>query len=117
MQITLVTFVTPASENIRGTSALPYHLIKGRSGTSYENEMLTLRNAFATKNEVEIEIYTFNNNKLSDEKIAEVEKEIRRDGNTEKRIDGTTERRKYGNTERRKYGNTEFWRYIETINE
>jgi len=72
----MITTMTPSSENIRGTSALPYHLIKGRSGTSYENEMLTLRNAFATKNEVEIEIYTFNNNKLSDEKIAEVEREL-----------------------------------------
>lgn len=29
MNITLITFVTPSSENIRGTSALPYHLIKG----------------------------------------------------------------------------------------
>jgi len=45
----MITTMTPTSENIRGTSALPYHLIKGRSGTSYENEMLTLRIADATK--------------------------------------------------------------------
>ena len=73
----MITTMTPASENIRGTSALPYHLIKGRSGTSYENETLMLRNANATKIEaVEIEVYTFNNNGISDEKIAEVEKEL-----------------------------------------
>ena len=66
MKIILVTFVTPASENIRGTSALPYHLIKGRlSPTLPEKE-----------GELSIAIYTFNSNALSDEKIAEVEKEL-----------------------------------------
>lgn len=66
MKIILVTFVTPASENIRGTSALPYHLIKGRlSPTLPEKE-----------GELSLAIYTFNSNALSDEKIAEVEKEL-----------------------------------------
>lgn len=66
----LVTFVTPASENIRGTSALPYHLIKGclspalprKEGDSEVNK--------------EFVVYTFNNNGLSEEKIAEVAKEL-----------------------------------------
>lgn len=59
MKITLITIMTPASENIRGTSALPYHLIKG-----------------SILNDNQFVIYTFNNNGLSDEKIAEVEKEL-----------------------------------------
>lgn len=63
MKVILVTFVTPASENIRGTSALPYHLIKGmRMG--------------ALGGFIPVEVYTFNNNGLSDEKIAKVEKEL-----------------------------------------
>ena len=53
MRVVLISFVTPASENIRGTSALPYHLIKGT-----------------------LPIYTFNNNQLPGEKIVEVEKEL-----------------------------------------
>ena len=70
MNTILITFVTPASENIRGTSALPYHLIKGclspalprREGDSEVNK--------------EFVVYTFNNNGLSEDKIAEVEKEL-----------------------------------------
>lgn len=63
MKVILVTFVTPASENIRGTSALPYHLIKGmRMGVLGDF--------------IPVEIYTFNNNELTDEKISEVEKEL-----------------------------------------
>lgn len=69
MNITLITFVTPASENIRGTSALPYHLIKGGSPTPSlpEGEGDIAHN---------FSIYTFNNNALSDEKIAEVSQEL-----------------------------------------
>ena len=69
MKTSLITFVTPASENIRGTSALPYHLIKGGSPTPSlpEGEGDIAHN---------FSIYTFNNNALSDEKIAEVEKEL-----------------------------------------
>ena len=69
MKKILITFVTPASENIRGTSALPYHLIKGGSPTPslLEGEGDIAHN---------FSIYTFNNNALSDEKIAEVEKEL-----------------------------------------
>lgn len=69
MKITLITFVTPAAENIRGTSALPYHLIKGGSPTPSlpEGEGDIAHN---------FSIYTFNNNALSDEKIAEVSQEL-----------------------------------------
>ena len=63
MNTILITFVTPASENIRGTSALPYHLIKGCLFNDNVND-----NQF--------DIYSFNNNGLSEEKIAEVEKEL-----------------------------------------
>lgn len=64
MRVVLLTFITPASENIRGTSALPYHLIKGSliNGNANDNFSFT--------------IYSFNANKLSDEKMAEVEKEL-----------------------------------------
>ena len=57
--------MTPASENIRGTSALPYHIRMG-----------TILNANVNGNDNFI-IYSFNNNGLSDEKIAEVEKELK----------------------------------------
>lgn len=71
MNITLITFVSPASENIRGTSALPYHLIKGGSPTPAiprREGDLDVNNEFV--------IYTFNSNNLSDEKIAEVSQEL-----------------------------------------
>ena len=59
MKIFMITTMTPTSENIRGTSALPYHLMVERD------------------KDIDIEVYTFNNNNISDEKIAEVEKELR----------------------------------------
>ncbi len=62
MRFFLITTMTPASENIRGTSALPYHLIKGLSLANDDKEVV---------------IYTFNNNQLSDDKIAEVERELK----------------------------------------
>ena len=65
MKIILITFVTPASENIRGISALPYHIRMG-----------TILNANVNANDNFI-IYSFNNNGLSDEKIVEVEKELK----------------------------------------
>lgn len=54
----MITTMTPTSENYRGTSALPYHLMKERD-----------------KN-IEIDIYTFNNNGVLDEKIHSVEQEL-----------------------------------------
>ena len=62
--------MTPSSENIRGTSALPYHLIKGGLSLS-----LPRREGDSDVND-DFVVYTFNNNELSDEKIAEVEKEL-----------------------------------------
>lgn len=64
MRIVLVSILTPASENIRGTSALPYHIRMGG-----------ILNGIVNGNDNFI-IYSFNNNGLSDEKIAEVEKEL-----------------------------------------
>ena len=58
--------MTPASENIRGTSALPYHLIKGSLFNDNDNG----------NDNISFDIYTFNNNGLCEEKIAEVEKEL-----------------------------------------
>lgn len=58
MRIVLITQITPASENVRGTSALPYHLMVHRPA------------------DVDIVIYSFNGNQLSDAKIKEVEKEL-----------------------------------------
>ena len=54
MKLILITQITPASENVRGTSALPYHLMVHRPA------------------DVEIVIYSFNGNELSDTKIKEV---------------------------------------------
>lgn len=54
----MITTMTPTSENIRGTSALPYHLLAGRD------------------KDVMVEIYTFNNNDITDVKIRQVEKEL-----------------------------------------
>lgn len=58
MRIVLITQITPASENVRGASALPYHLMVHRS------------------TDVEIIIYSFNGNQLSGTKIKEVEEEL-----------------------------------------
>ncbi|MBR1518920.1 MAG: glycosyltransferase family 1 protein [Prevotella sp.] len=79
-RIVLITLVTPASENIRGTSALPYHLIKGVGNVNAGQNGNSLAGVGAD-NPLELqthifEIYSFNSNKLSDEKIAEVEKEL-----------------------------------------
>ena len=91
MKICLITTMTPASENIRGTSALPYHLIKGYTAKLYEDdtlryenenrskELLENNNGYSENSKLKTEnfiIYTFNNNNLSDEKILEVEKEL-----------------------------------------
>ncbi|MGM9803095.1 MAG: glycosyltransferase [Muribaculaceae bacterium] len=51
--------MAPAADNIGGTSALPYHLMVHRA------------------DDVDVEVFTFNTNGLSEEKIAEVEQELR----------------------------------------
>jgi len=58
MKIIHINILTPAKENIRGTSALPYHLLKERD----EN--------------INVELYTFNNNNLSYDEINKVSKEL-----------------------------------------
>lgn len=58
MKIALITINTPASTNQGGTSALPYHLLIKRP------------------KDVEVVVYSFNYNKLSENSIAEVEKEL-----------------------------------------
>lgn len=59
MKIAAITILTPYRENYKGTSALPYHLMVHRP------------------DDVEIEIYSFNNNRLSADKIREVENELK----------------------------------------
>lgn len=59
MKVCMITTMTPTSENIRGTSALPYHLLAGRDDN------------------ISVEIYTFNNNSILDENMRKVEKELK----------------------------------------
>lgn len=59
MKVIYISNMAPASDNIGGTSALPYHLMVHRS------------------DDVEVEVFTFNTNGLTAEKIAAVEKELR----------------------------------------
>ena len=63
MKLVLITFITPAKENIRGTSALPYHLLVDRNKND-RNE------------DVNLEIFSFNHNRLSDKEINDVELEL-----------------------------------------
>lgn len=58
MKIALITTITPASENIRGTSALPYHLMAKRS------------------KDIKVDIFSYNVNQLPQEKIHQVEQEL-----------------------------------------
>jgi len=58
MKVVLITTITPAAENIRGTSALPYHLLVKRN------------------DDIKVDIYTFNLNRLPNEKIQAVQKEL-----------------------------------------
>jgi glycosyltransferase involved in cell wall biosynthesis len=59
MKVVLVTYYTPSSENIRGASALPYHLLIER------------------QQDVEVQVYSYNANELSKEKITETERALR----------------------------------------
>ena len=59
MKVILITTTTPAVENIRGTSALPYHLIVRRD------------------EKIDVEIYSFNTNGLSEKQIRKVEDELK----------------------------------------
>ena len=59
MRIIILSLITPYKENVRGTSALSYHLLKGR-----DNNM------------DDVIIYTFNANHLCKEQIRKVEMEL-----------------------------------------
>ena len=56
--------MAPASENIRGTSALPYHLIQG------------IKSFIKDDKEISIAIWSFNQNNLDEEKLKETSKEL-----------------------------------------
>ena len=77
MKICMITTMTPSSENIRGTSALPYHIrMGGILNGNVNGQRASLAHTFRCENDSFI-IYSFNNNGLSDEKIAEVETELK----------------------------------------
>ncbi|WP_281798591.1 glycosyltransferase family 1 protein [Prevotella pallens] len=58
MKLTMISVMMPAAENIRGTSALPYHLLAGRDRS------------------IEVILYSYNLNRLSKEQIDSVAKEL-----------------------------------------
>ena len=58
MKVTMISVMMPAAENIRGTSALPYHLLVGRDKS------------------IEVILYSYNLNRLSKEQIDSVAKEL-----------------------------------------
>ena len=61
MKLLLISIVTPYRENVRGTSALAYHLLKGSPLNPLKGECI---------------ICSFNANGLTKEQIGEVEKEL-----------------------------------------
>ena len=58
MKVTMISVMMPAAENIRGTSALPYHLLAGRDKS------------------IEVILYSYNLNRLSKEQIDSIAKEL-----------------------------------------
>ena len=58
MKVTMISVMMPAAENIRGTSALPYHLLAGRDKS------------------IEVILYSYNLNRLSIEQIDSIAKEL-----------------------------------------
>ena len=67
MKIALITSITPYKENIRGASALPYHLIIHRQRAFTQASL---------EERVEMEIFSFNTNKLTRQQIEECEHEL-----------------------------------------
>lgn len=61
MKIVLITPITPYKENVRGVSALPYHLLIHRQQGDEK---------------IDIEIFSFNINRLSKEQISETEGDL-----------------------------------------
>lgn len=58
MKVVMISVMMPAEENIRDTSALPYHLLAGRDKS------------------IEVILYSYNLNGLSKEQIESVSKEL-----------------------------------------
>ena len=58
MKVTMISVMMPAAENIRGTSALPYHLLAGRDKS------------------IEVILYSYNLNRLPKEQIDSIAKEL-----------------------------------------
>ena len=58
MKVCLITVMTPAPQNIRGTSAHPYHILAERDKG------------------IEVDVYTYNFNKFSADEIHEIEKQL-----------------------------------------
>ena len=58
MKIVAISVMTPYKENFRGTSALPYYLLDGRDKS------------------IDVILYSYNLNRLSEEQIDSVAKEL-----------------------------------------
>lgn len=67
MSFIIIAFIIPFVENRGGTSALPYHLMKGWLPSPLPLPQKEARNCI---------IYSYNANKLTDKQIAEVEREL-----------------------------------------
>ena len=67
MSFIIIAFIIPFVENRGGTSALPYHLMKGWLPSPLPLPQKEAKNCI---------IYSFNANKLTDKQIAEVEQEL-----------------------------------------
>lgn len=67
MKVCLIINFIPTSENIRGASALPYHIIAGAKESLIDSSF---------KDNIEFIVYSFNFNDISDEQIARVEEEL-----------------------------------------
>lgn len=72
MKIVLISNMAPASENIRGTSALPYHLIKGIKNLK-DQDVSDKKDKNA---DISLEIWSLNQNKLDKRKMEEVKEEL-----------------------------------------
>ena len=75
MRLFFISLITPYKENVRGTSALAYHLLKGVK--IMHNAQGAMHNEVRSgSEEAACIIYSFNANGLTREQIQEVEKEL-----------------------------------------
>ena len=63
--------MTPYKENYKGTSALPYHMMLHRNSSWVKNEL-----NLSEKDNIEIDVYSFNLNNLPSDKIKESEENL-----------------------------------------